>query len=115
MNDLLVDLMGQFLVPRYVKNDGLGLLARQPIEAQHGYVRLVEPLWEKFWPKTDQDENPSCLNRCNESAEQLKRARINPVRILEYNNRWPRKGEIKTLSEQHGNCEIPLPLRRQVR
>jgi hypothetical protein len=37
------------------------------------------------------------------------------VRILEYNNRRPRKGETKTLSEQCGNCEIPLPLRRQIR
>ena len=43
----------------YIRNDHLGLLARQSIEAQHGYVRLVEPAREKFWPKADQDENPS--------------------------------------------------------
>jgi hypothetical protein len=50
-------LRGQRFLSSHIKDDRLGLLAPEPVEPQHGHVRLIEPLRDKLRPETHQQEH----------------------------------------------------------
>src|SRR5262245_21164622 len=50
-DNLLLDLLGQFLASGYAGDDGAGFISSQSIERQHGHMRLAQPPRAKFLPK----------------------------------------------------------------
>ena len=80
----------------------------------HGHVRLIEPRWEKLRPEGDKEEHRSRLNRLDKSVRCFQRGRIDPMRVLDYEEQrlFARKGQ--NLASQGFDREILLSSRRQV-
>src|SRR5262249_2085251 len=83
-DDLLLDLLGQFLASGYAGDDGAGFISFQSIERQHGDMRPIQPPWAKFLPKLYQYKHSGHLDRRNNLVDQLERAGINPVCVREH-------------------------------
>src|SRR5215475_8718485 len=47
-DNLLLDLLRQFLASGYVGDDGAGFISSQTIERQHGHMRPAQPPWTKI-------------------------------------------------------------------
>ena len=82
--DLLLDLLGQFLASGYAGDDGAGFISSQSIERQHGHMRPTQPPWAKFLPRLYQYKDSGRLDRPNNLVNQLERAGINPVCVREH-------------------------------
>jgi len=111
IDDLVSDLLGQWLAAADV-GDHLGALpGRQAVEAEQRYLWTADPWRREVGPQGEDQQDPQNGNPIDEQVERLSRGGIAPMDVLEHHQHGLTRGQPFDLDEL-GAKGLLLALRR---
>src|SRR5262245_54568181 len=105
----------QFLAACEIPDHRTGFVAPKSIDLDHRHVRLIEPRWEKLGPKREQEEHRRRLDRFDEPIRCFQSGRVDPMRVLDYEEHRLCACKGLNLTGQGLDREIFLPSRRELK
>jgi hypothetical protein len=112
--DLFHNGIRQRLAAGDARDDGYRLCSRKSTQRQRHHVRMVRPGWIEFGSEGHNKQHREALDVLDHEAEELHRCGVEPMGVLQHDQRWTLRCQALDLGEQC--CEragLPL-LRRKI-